>query len=76
MRKTTIFVALITLFVSIMALGQDLSVANRGAYIDVPETHWAYPSVMKMTKEGILEGQKVGIYNGGVSVTRYELAMA
>ena len=75
MRKITLIVALISLFVSVAAFAQS-GIENSGVYSDVPESHWAYDAVMFLTGKGILEGQSYEKYNGGVSVTRYELAVA
>ena len=76
MRKTIVLVILITLFISALAFSQDATVVNRGAYIDIPKNHRAYSSVIQMTKIGVLEGQKVDVFNSGLSVTRYDLAIA
>ncbi|SEP41702.1 S-layer homology domain-containing protein [Propionispora vibrioides] len=40
---------------------------------DVPKNHWAYDSINKLMKDGIVDGEN-GKFNGDKTITRYEMA--
>jgi hypothetical protein len=42
---------------------------------DVPADHWAYCAVSQLVKDGVIEGDGNGTFNGGRTLTRYEIAM-
>ena len=69
MKKISIvFVFILTLFV-----------ISAATYTDLPKNHWAYGSVMRMTKAGIFKGiVKNGqlTFQGNKPLTRYEFAVA
>ena len=44
-------------------------------FTDVPAKHWAYESVSKLQKAGIVEGYSDGKFGGEKSMTRYEMAI-
>lgn len=44
-------------------------------FTDVPAKHWAYESVSKLQKAGIVEGYSNGQFGGEKSMTRYEMAI-
>jgi uncharacterized coiled-coil protein SlyX len=41
---------------------------------DVPQGHWAYAHVEKLASMGIIQGYPDGLFKGGQSMTRYEMA--
>jgi hypothetical protein len=43
-------------------------------YSDVPLKHWAYDSIAKLAKAGIIEGYGNNTFNGEKALTRYEMA--
>ncbi len=43
-------------------------------FADVPANHWAYDAVNKLAQAGIVEGYQDGSFQGGKTVTRYEMA--
>ena len=45
-------------------------------YTDLPANHWATDAVLFLTDLSILEGVKVGKFNGNAPTTRYQLAVA
>lgn len=45
-------------------------------FSDVPSGHWAYESVAKLQREGIVIGYPDGTYGGPRPMTRYEFAIA
>jgi len=47
-----------------------------GPFADVPTDHWAYQSVDKLQKDGIVIGYPDGTYGGKRAMTRYEFAVA
>ena len=47
-----------------------------GPFADVPADHWAYQSVDKLQKDGIVIGYPDGTYGGKRAMTRYEFAVA
>jgi hypothetical protein len=50
------------------------AVAAANPFSDVPAKHWAYDSVTKLEKAGIVEGYGDGTYRGDRTMTRYEMA--
>ena len=59
------------------SLAVALSITAVGAanpFSDVPTNHWAYDSVTKLAKAGIVEGYEDGGYRGDRTMTRYEMA--
>jgi len=47
-----------------------------GPFADVPTDHWAYSSVDRLQREGIVIGYPDGTYGGRRAMTRYEFAVA
>jgi hypothetical protein len=45
-------------------------------YPDVPQNHWAYNAINKLSQAGIIEGMPNGTYMGNKPMTRYEFAVA
>ncbi|MBP2658602.1 MAG: S-layer y domain protein [Firmicutes bacterium] len=43
-------------------------------FSDVPKDHWAYQDIIQLQKDGIIEGDGLGNYNGDRLLTRYEMA--
>lgn len=41
---------------------------------DVPEGHWAYTHVERLASMGLIQGYPDGLFKGGQSMTRYEMA--
>lgn len=41
---------------------------------DVPENHWAYEAVSRLTGNGVIQGYEDGKYHGERTMTRYEMA--
>ena len=48
--------------------------AGANPFADVPASHWAYDSLMKLASEGIVEGYGDGTFLGNRNITRYEMA--
>ena len=48
--------------------------AGANPFADVPASHWAYDSLMKLASEGIVEGYGNGTFLGNRNITRYEMA--
>jgi len=46
------------------------------AFNDLPESHWAYESVMYLTELGIISGMPDGSFRGNEPMTRYQSAVA
>jgi hypothetical protein len=46
------------------------------SFPDTPQNHWAYEAVAKLREHGILQGYPDGLYRGGRTATRYEMAVA
>ena len=55
------------------ALGVTSAFANN-PFVDVPAKHWAYDSVSKLAKAGIVDGYGDGTFRGQQNMTRYEMA--
>lgn len=62
---------------SIIVLGIILSNLAFAALppTDVPKTHWAYESIMKILDSGLMEGYPDGSFRGQQAVDRYEMAV-
>jgi len=52
-----------------------VSVLLYGEYKDVPQSHWAYEAVEKLTNLGIVSGFPDGTFRGNETVTRFQVAM-
>jgi len=50
--------------------------AETAEYPDVPQNHWAYEAINKLSQAGIIEGMPNGTYMGNKPMTRYEFAVA
>lgn len=55
-----------------LAVSGTVSAAN--PFSDVPADSWAYQAVSELSEEGITDGYPDGMFRGGRSVTRYEMA--
>ncbi|WP_294144281.1 S-layer homology domain-containing protein [uncultured Selenomonas sp.] len=64
---------LTTLAIMTFALSSTASAAQN-PFSDVPENHWAYDAVAQLAKDGIIEGYGDATFQGGRSITRYEMA--
>ena len=62
------------LSVSAVFLIFDLSTVTANPFADVPNDHWAYDSIAKLAKNGVIAGYGNGTYFGDKALTRYELA--
>jgi len=69
--KKSLILSLVMVFVVTIA-GNALAASNLA---DVPATHWAYASVNKLAKAGIIDGLGNGTFNGDKAITRYEMAV-
>ena len=56
--------------------GTGTNPAVRAEYPDVPEGHWAYNAIDRLSQAGIVEGLPNGNYAGNKAMTRYEFAVA
>jgi hypothetical protein len=72
MKKQTAL-ALAAVF-SLSVAGTALA-APANPFVDVPAKHWAYDSVSKLAKAGIISGYGDGTYKGDKTLTRYEIAV-
>lgn len=50
------------------------TVTAANPFADVPSNHWAYDSVEKLSKIGVIEGYEDGNFRGDRVMTRYEMA--
>ena len=67
MKKTLLLTA-------IMAWGITATALAANPFSDVPCGHWAYASIAKLAKAGIVEGYPDGTFGGQRTITRYEMA--
>ena len=66
MKKRTLLALAVAMSVTAVAAANPFS--------DVPAKHWAYDSVTKLEKAGIVEGFGDGTFRGDRTMTRYEMA--
>lgn len=69
--KKSLVITLALVFVLGIA-GTAFAAAN--PFVDVPAKHWAYDSVAKLAKAGIIDGYGDGTFRGDRTLTRYEMA--
>lgn len=55
-------------------LGVSCNVFAASPFEDVPPDHWAYNSVAKLAKAGLVDGYHDGTFRGSKTITRYEMA--
>ncbi|HWR37940.1 MAG TPA: S-layer homology domain-containing protein [Patescibacteria group bacterium] len=53
----------------------SVSYAASASFGDVPANHWAYDSVTKLVKAGVIEGYGDGTFRGDKLMNRYEFAI-
>ena len=68
-RKTAALLLGLSLGLSSTALA-----AGADSFSDVPKDHWSYEALDYLAKDGIIEGMGDGTFQGGRSMTRYEMA--
>lgn len=66
MKKRTLLALAVAMSVTAVAAANPFS--------DVPARHWAYDSVEKLSKAGIVDGYEDGTFRGERTMTRYEMA--
>ena len=66
----------LNLFITILISMFFISSSNVYAvnFSDLPEDHWAYNAISKMTEEGILSGYPDGTFAPGKTITKAEFA--
>lgn len=60
-----------------LALAAGISgtaLAAEGSLADVPKDHWSYAAIDMLVQDGIVEGNPDGTFQGGRTMTRYEMA--
>ncbi|MDY3916314.1 MAG: S-layer homology domain-containing protein, partial [Selenomonadaceae bacterium] len=48
--------------------------ASADSFTDVPKDHWAYQALDYLAQEGVIDGMGDSTFQGGRSMTRYEMA--
>ncbi|VBB08414.1 Hypothetical protein LUCI_3686 [Lucifera butyrica] len=71
MKKALIFTLTVIFILSIT--GAALAAENN-PFATVPTNHWAYQSIVKLVKAGLIDGYGTGDFRGDKPATRYELA--
>lgn len=75
MKKASLFASAAT--ATVLGLAAVPAFAQGGGpFADVPTDHWAYQSVDRLQREGIVIGYPDGTYGGRRAMTRYEFAVA
>ena len=67
-------IAAIALGAMISAAGTAFAAEGADAFVDVPKSHWSYEALDYLAKEGIIEGMGDNTFQGGRTMTRYEMA--
>ncbi|CUH97053.1 hypothetical protein P22_3179 [Propionispora sp. 2/2-37] len=73
MKKTMAFI-LTLVFLLTGITGISFASDNLNRFDDVPAGHWAYEAVGQLAKDGLLEGYRSDTFEGGRTLTRYEMA--
>ncbi|SMC38970.1 S-layer homology domain-containing protein [Sporomusa malonica] len=58
-----------------MSVAGTALAAPANPFVDVPAKHWAYDSVNKLAKSGVISGYGDGTFKGDKTLTRYEIAV-
>jgi len=66
-------VAAILAGLTVGAMGQVYA-ASADSFTDVPKDHWSYEALDYLAKEGVIEGMGDNTFQGGRTMTRYEMA--
>lgn len=66
-------VAAILAGLTVGAMGQVYA-ASADSFSDVPKDHWSYEALDYLAKEGVIEGMGDNTFQGGRTMTRYEMA--
>lgn len=75
MKRASLFASAATV-AAVLLTGVPAGAQSSGPFQDVPADHWAYESVDKLQKAGIVIGYPDKTYGGKRSMTRYEFAVA
>ena len=67
-------IAAVVLGAMISVAGTAFAADGADSFIDVPKDHWSYEALDYLTKEGIVEGMGDYTFQGGRTMTRYEMA--
>ncbi|MGM9581079.1 MAG: S-layer homology domain-containing protein [Anaerovibrio sp.] len=60
---------------AVMAAGlHGTALAAEGGLADVPKDHWSYSAIDMLVQDGIIEGNPDGTFEGGRTMSRYEMA--
>ena len=70
MKKSLVIMLAVVFVLGIAAT----AFAAANPFVDVPAKHWAYESVAKLAKAGIVTGYGDGTFRGDRTMTRYEMA--
>jgi len=70
--KKGFIISLATAFIFSLA---GTSFAAENPFATVPSTHWAYPSIVKLVHDGLIDGYADGDFRGDKPATRYEMAV-
>jgi hypothetical protein len=70
MKKTFVMLMVLVFVVGIAGI----AMAASNPFTDVPQGHWAYAAVDKLTAAGIVDGYGDGTFRGDRTMTRYEMA--
>lgn len=68
-KKALVVLAAVTLGTAGTALA-----ASADSFSDVPKDHWSYEALDYLAKEGVIEGMGNSTFEGGRTMTRYEVA--
>ncbi len=70
MKKS--FTIILILLIIMSVTGTALAISS---FSDVPEKHWAYDSVKKLVKAGLIDGYDDDTFRGDKTMSRYEFAI-
>lgn len=66
-------VVILAVVFALSLAGTAFAAAN--PFVDVPAKHWAYESLTKLARAGIVDGYGDGTFRGDKTLTRYEMAV-
>jgi len=72
-KISKVFIAFLTSCLLLLALSCAAAAAEPKQFSDLPNSHWAYTSIMRLASRGAVSGLPDGTFAPGRSITRAEL---
>ncbi|MBP2649937.1 MAG: S-layer y domain protein [Firmicutes bacterium] len=68
-------ISVVLTVIFVLGIASVAGAAAANPFGDVPAGHWAYSAVSQLARDGVIEGDSDRVFNGGRTVSRYEMAL-